>query len=83
MYETEHGNTGIAYVIGEALSEQGDVRATPIEEVPELDYEGIDLLVFGAPTQRRGLSSSPLLESLPKSFRNVAALACAGRVAGS
>lgn len=79
VYESEYGNTGtLARAMGEALSEHGEVRVAPIEEVAGLGRYRPDLLVVGAPTQRHGLpvKTREMLEGLPEGrLGDIAALA--------
>lgn len=87
VYQSEYGNTErLARAMGEALSEHGEVRVTPVGEIPSLGHYDADLLIVGAPTQRHGLpgSTRDMLDGVPEgTLRNVAALAFDTRYRGS
>lgn len=52
VYDTQFGNTEkVARAIATALESAGNVRLASIEEADEVDFDGIDLLVIGGPTQ--------------------------------
>ena len=59
VFDTTYGNTArIARAMGEALAAAGadSVEVRPVALVGPLDLAGVDLLVVGGPTQRRGPS---------------------------
>src|SRR5690348_12304373 len=63
MYDSEFGNTKqIAEAVAGALRAHGEVRLVTVTETSVLDTRGIDLLIFGSPTQRHGLT--PLAHAL-------------------
>jgi flavodoxin len=87
VYQSEYGNTeSLARAMGEALSEHGEVRVTPVGETSGLGHHDVDLLIVGAPTQRHGLPADTrdMLDGVPEgTLRNVAALAFDTRYRGS
>jgi flavodoxin len=87
VFASEYGNTErLARVMGETVESGNRVRVLGVDEALDLDGEGIDLLVVGAPTQIHGLRSlaKPFLATLPaRHFRDVAAAAFDTKLPGS
>jgi flavodoxin len=68
VYDTQFGNTEkVARAIGTALESAGPVRVVSLEEAPEVDMAGVELLVIGGPTQahRARQSLRDWVDSLP------------------
>jgi flavodoxin len=52
IYDSQFGNTErIAQTIAVALTAYGQSRACPVRDASTLDLEGLDLILFGSPTQ--------------------------------
>ena len=79
VYESTYGNTEmIARAVGEALTQYAAVVVKPVGDVTAGDVRGVNLLVVGGSTQRRGLSPQmhAWLDSLATgSLRGVIAVA--------
>ncbi len=79
VYDSKYGNTErIALSIADTLREYGQVQATRIDPAQPVEFQGIDLLIGGSPTQ--GWNATPLTQSFlkrlaPGEFRGVA-IAC-------
>ncbi|MGB2963048.1 MAG: flavodoxin domain-containing protein [Anaerolineales bacterium] len=79
VYDSQFGNTKkIAHAIGGGLGSSENVKVIKIGNLKVEDYEGIDLLVVGCPTQR--LTATPpisdWIKSLPdKSLKGIRAAA--------
>lgn len=57
VYESTYGNTAmVARAVGDALTQYAAVEVTAVEDVRAGDVRGVNLLVVGGPTQRRGVS---------------------------
>jgi len=68
IYDSVYGNTEkIARAIGAGLEPAGDVQVLPVAEVHAEQLQGLDLLVFGSPTQAFGMIAGPkeFLKNLP------------------
>lgn len=69
IYDSEFGNTEkVARAIMKSLSEHYAVRAVPVSEATSTNLEAPDLLLFGGPTQKHGMSPklSALLSGIPQ-----------------
>ena len=69
IYDSRFGNTKqVARVVADTLGERGTVQLVPVNEVDGFEFEGVDLLVLGGPTQRHGLSPAvrAWLELIPR-----------------
>ena len=54
IYDSQFGNTErIARAITSMLSEFGQARATCIDPTQPVDFQGVDLLIIGCPTQAK------------------------------
>ena len=63
IYESQFGNTEqIAQAVAVALRTVGPVTLRPAAQVQPADWQGVDLIAVGGPTQRHGLP--PLLHAL-------------------
>jgi len=57
VYDSLYGNTeAVAHAIGDALGRVGSVAVLPANHAEWPDCSELDLVVFGGPTQRHGLS---------------------------
>lgn len=68
IYDTQFGNTErLARLITDTLLKHMPVRLLPAHEVVGYDFEGVDMLVFGCPTQKHDITPDfeAVLESLP------------------
>lgn len=53
IYDSEFGNTEqITHAVGSALGSHEDVNVLRVSEVKPDQFEGLDLLIIGSPTQR-------------------------------
>jgi flavodoxin len=63
IYDSLYGNTReIAEIIASVFSRYGQNRIVAASEVSDHDFAGINLVAFGGPTQKHGLS--PIIETL-------------------
>jgi menaquinone-dependent protoporphyrinogen IX oxidase len=63
VYDTQYGDTElVAESIAGALRAHGAARLVPVTQAGSRDFDGVDLLVLGCPTQRHGLT--PAVEAL-------------------
>lgn len=79
VYDSQYGNTErIATAIADTLRTAGTVRAVRVDPKQALDPEGVDLLIFGSPTQgwRPTKAMQALLESLTPEQLQGRAIAC-------
>lgn len=52
VYDSQFGNTErIAQAIASMLSEFGQTRAIRVDPTQAVDFQGVDLLILGCPTQ--------------------------------
>jgi len=69
VYDSEFGNTEIvARAIGEVLGSEGEVEVRRVNDVQPEEFEGLDVLVVGSPTQQfkpTGAMTS-FLKGIPK-----------------
>ena len=68
IYDSLFGNTKhIAEAMAKALEKHGSVQFVSAAEIETLELTGLDLLVFGCPTQIHGLTPAvrTLLDSIP------------------
>lgn len=68
IYDSVYGNTEqIARAIGAGLQPAGEVQVLPVAKVDAGQLPGLDLLVFGSPTQAFGMIARPkeFLKNLP------------------
>ena len=76
IYDSQFGNTErIARTITGMLSEFGQARAVRIDPTQPVDFQGVDLLIIGCPTQ--GRKPTPAMQSFlekasPKSLSGLA-----------
>ena len=64
VFDTKYGNTEqVAHAIGEGLRSHFSVHVVNVEEMTELNAQGINLLVVGGPTHMADISQ-PLRELL-------------------
>lgn len=79
IYDSKFGNTEqIARVISNMFSEFGQARAIRVDPTQPVDFQGVDLLVLGCPTQ--GWRPTPAMQTFlvnvsPKSLKGLA-VAC-------
>jgi flavodoxin len=79
IYDSQFGNTErIAQAIASMLSEFGQARAIRVDPTHPVDFQGVDLLILGCPTQ--GWKPTPAMQTFlgnvsPKSLRGLA-VAC-------
>ena len=69
IYDSKFGNTEqVAQAIADTLGEEGIGQLISVDEADALEFEGVDLLVLGGPTQRHGLSPAvrAWLELIPR-----------------
>ncbi len=65
VYDSKYGNTErIALSIATTLREYGQVRATRIDPAQPVEFQGINLLIVGSPTQ--GWNATQLTQSFLK-----------------
>jgi flavodoxin len=76
IYDSQFGNTErIARVIANMFSEFGQVRAIRVDPTQPVDFQGVDLLILGCPTQ--GWKPTPAMQTFlvnvpPKSLNGLA-----------
>ncbi len=79
VYESTYGNTEmVARAVGNALTQYAVVQVKSVGDVTAGDVRGVNMLVVGGPTQRRGVSPQlhEWLDSLaPGCLRGVIAVA--------
>jgi flavodoxin len=62
IYDSKFGNTEqIARVIANTLSESGQARAVRVDPTQPVDFQGVDLLILGCPTQ--GWRPTPAMQT--------------------
>jgi flavodoxin len=62
IYDSTYGNTEeIAQAVADALARAGSVRLLRANKVQPSDLQGVDLLVLGCPTHKRG--ATPAIEA--------------------
>jgi flavodoxin I len=77
VYDSLYGNTEqVAEQIAGALKERAEVRAVRAEQARPEDFEGLDLLALGGPTQGHGASATikTTLERIPQGLLNGVAM---------
>jgi flavodoxin len=86
IYDSQFGNTErIARTITGMLSEFGQARAIHIDQTQPIDFQGVDLLIIGCPTQ--GRKPTPAMQSFlenvsPKSLSGLAVVCFDTRIRG-
>jgi flavodoxin len=79
IYDSTFGNTEkLAQAMADVLAERGSVRVLRVTKVQPTDLEGVDLLILGCPTHKRGPSDAvqAFLDCLSKrSLNGIAAAA--------
>ncbi len=79
IYDSQFGNTEqIARAIANMFSEFGQVRTVRVDPTQAVDFQGMDLLILGCPTQ--GWKPTPAMQTFlgnvsPKSLKGLA-VAC-------
>ena len=79
VYDSQYGNTErIAQCITSTLKDFGQARAVQVDQIYLEEFEGMDMLILGCPTQ--GMRQTPAMQSfiahIPRELLNSLSVAC-------